>query len=40
VFGKLADGRSLLQGETDEPVSELFEHPVKGRASEVHQHQV
>jgi HAE1 family hydrophobic/amphiphilic exporter-1 len=40
IFGKLADGRSLLQGQTAEPVSEVFEHPVNGQAAEVHQHQV
>ncbi|HVK19697.1 MAG TPA: efflux RND transporter permease subunit [Fimbriiglobus sp.] len=26
VFGKIADGRKLLKHETDEPLSELFEH--------------
>jgi HAE1 family hydrophobic/amphiphilic exporter-1 len=26
VFGKLADGRKLLKDESDEPLSELFEH--------------
>jgi HAE1 family hydrophobic/amphiphilic exporter-1 len=26
VFGKFADGRKLLKGESDEPLSELFEH--------------
>ena len=26
LFGKLADGRKLLGDETDEPLSELFEH--------------
>ncbi len=38
IFGKLADGRSLLQGETNEPVSEVLEHPVDGRSGDVHQH--
>src|SRR4029078_12029249 len=26
LFGRIADGRKLLQDETDEPVSELLEH--------------
>ena len=39
LFGKLADGRSLLQDEANEPVSELFEHPVDVHPSEDHQHQ-
>ncbi len=26
IFGKLADGRSLLQNETNKPISEVFEH--------------
>ena len=26
IFGKLADGRKLLQDEVDEPLSEIFEH--------------
>jgi len=26
IFGKLADGKKLLQDETDEPLSERFEH--------------
>lgn len=28
LFGKLADGRSLIPGATDEPLSECFEHPI------------
>jgi HAE1 family hydrophobic/amphiphilic exporter-1 len=27
LFGKLADGRKLLQDEVNEPLSEAFEHP-------------
>jgi HAE1 family hydrophobic/amphiphilic exporter-1 len=27
IFGKLADGRSLIPGETEEPLSESLEHP-------------
>ncbi|MBI1323344.1 MMPL family transporter [bacterium] len=33
IFGKMADGRSLLQNETNKPVSEVFEHSL-----EVHGH--
>ncbi|MFO0889344.1 MAG: efflux RND transporter permease subunit [Isosphaeraceae bacterium] len=38
LFGSLADGRSLLQGETNQPVSEILERPVDDRPGEVHQH--
>jgi HAE1 family hydrophobic/amphiphilic exporter-1 len=34
VFGKLADNKTLLQDETFEPLSELFEHPVIVQATE------
>ncbi len=35
VFGKLADGRKLLKNESDEPLSELFEHkPLEADAGE------
>ena len=30
LFGKIADGRKLLKDETDEPLSELFEHGANG----------
>jgi hydrophobic/amphiphilic exporter-1 (mainly G- bacteria), HAE1 family len=28
IFGKMADGKSLIPGQTDEPLTETLEHPV------------
>jgi HAE1 family hydrophobic/amphiphilic exporter-1 len=39
LFGKLADGRSLLQDEVSGPVSELFEYPSSVNPGGTHQHQ-
>ena len=36
IFGKLADGRSLLQNETSEPLSEVAEHPVDSLTQMAH----
>jgi HAE1 family hydrophobic/amphiphilic exporter-1 len=36
IFGKMADGRSLLQNETNKPVSEFFEHPNEGNGPSSH----
>ncbi|HSQ58507.1 MAG TPA: efflux RND transporter permease subunit, partial [Gemmata sp.] len=38
IFGKLADGRKLLNDETDEPLSEFFEHDVVGHGHGHSQH--
>ncbi|GIW89337.1 MAG: multidrug transporter [Isosphaeraceae bacterium] len=35
IFGKLDDGRALLQDTTTEPVSEIFEHPVESTSDQV-----
>ena len=35
LFGRIADGRKLLQDETDEPLSEVFEHNASRRRTTI-----